>query len=257
MRLHVTLLTSLLVLMAVGAWAQGERTSNEIRRPGVTRNAADVKSKVFAGLTKTQRRAKLTYLWKKYHAHSYSPALVERWCAEHERYGIADLWYISFCNMAYASCLRPNMSCRGGGLWARGLCDCTQLNGSWRDFRDIGSTDLFNPHVSIRNHCIELAAKVRCGYDYWEALRAVFLPGSPNGGRSMQEQYRWSHYDGQYKPALAMYFREARRGYAHVQPHPAWAINKPEENETWRTTSTGVPPAVIASSVSPSSAPPQ
>lgn len=209
MRVIVTLL---LVVAATVAWG------NELRDPGeLTRNAAVIKGRIDVALTKTERRRKLTYLWKRYHAHSYSPQLVDRWCREHERYGIADLWYASFCNMSYASCLRPDMSCRGGGLWARGLCDCTQLNAPWSAFADLpGPRSLFNPHVSIRNHCIELSQKVRCGYDYWAALRAVFLPGAPNGSRAWAEQARWNRFDRQYQPALAMYFRERVKGYNRV-----------------------------------------
>ena len=243
-------------------WAVSGATSNEMVKPGVTRNDGVVKIKVeraaraFQHQQKlSERRQKLSRLWKKFYSHSYSPQIVEWWCSEHERYGIGDLWYASFCNMSYASGLNPRMSCRGGGLWARGLCDCTQLNGTRRDFADIGSTDLLDPRVSIRNHCIELSEKVRHGYRDWEALRAVFLPNSPNGRRAMQEQHRWEREADKFHAELAVHYRQTQ--IARHAGRPLRVADKlPHGRFGWRATNTGVPPVnIVSSAVLPSVGP--
>jgi len=158
-----------------------------------------------------ERRAKCRAVWAASAPWSYSPELADFFVADHERRGIGpECWY-SLCNARYSSGLRPKMSFRAGGMWARGLMDCTQLNGPRSAFRDLGTCDLFNPKVSIRNHCLEAAAfHAKTGREGWALQRKVFLPRSPDGRRAWAEVGKWRRVERRHLSYLAKWY--AKRG---------------------------------------------
>lgn len=149
------------------------------------------------------RRAKCAYLWQRVNPKSFDPKLVAFFCREYEQAGIGPEWWFAFANWVYASGLNPRMSCRDGKLWARGLADCTQRNGPVKAFADLGSTDLFNPFVSVRNDRLETERyHKQTGLEGWALRRKVFLPGTPRRwswaqaeARRMQEQRRWQRVE--------------------------------------------------------------
>jgi hypothetical protein len=153
------------------------------------------------------RRAKCAYLWARVAPWSYSKGLCGFFVNEHERIGLGSDWYYSFCNAAHASGLNPRMSFRKGGMWARGLMDCTQRNGPRSAFRDLGSCDLFKPKVSIRNHCLEMNSLHRQSRrEGWSLQRAVFLPRSPDGWRARREQRKWQAKDRAFRAIMADWY---------------------------------------------------
>ena len=158
------------------------------------------------------RRAKCAYLWARVAPWSYSKGLCEFFVSEHEHIGLSADWYYSFCNAAHASGLNPRMSCRKGTMWARGLMDCTQRNGPYSAFRDLGSCDLFKPRVSIRNHCLEMnSLHTRSGREGWDLQRMVFLPRSPDGWRARKEERKWHAKDRTFRAIIADWYKDRGR----------------------------------------------
>jgi hypothetical protein len=159
------------------------------------------------------RIAKAALVWRASAPWSFSPALAERLCSEHERYGIAADWWYSLANARYASGLNPRMSYRAGGMWARGLMDCTQRNAPPSAFADLGSADLFNPHVSIRNHCIEAGQyHQRTGRQGWALQRMVFLPSRPDCQRAWAEERKWRRVECTHLRILAQGYATGKLG---------------------------------------------
>jgi len=96
-------------------------------------------------------------------------------------------------------------------MWARGLMDCTQRNGPRRRFRDLGTCDLFDARVSIRNHCLEASNLHReTGREGYSLLRAVFKPSKPDGKRARREELKWQRVEKQHLTILQSWY--AKRG---------------------------------------------
>jgi hypothetical protein len=176
------------------------------------------------GLTAEQRlrREKCDYLWRRLYPWSYHPELVDFFCGEHERVGLPEMWWHSLVYGASGSEMRPSMVCRGGGMVSRGLMDCAwtfakdhrrRLEPLLGGGRAWGPEALHDPWVSIRCHVLELACYRRqTGRDTWSLLRQVFLPASPDGGRTRREQRRWLRIEGTHQRALSVLLaQQARR----------------------------------------------
>ena len=128
-------------------------------------------------------------LWQALAPWSYDPALCEFFVAEHRRRGIGKEWRYSFCYGFSGSGMVARMTYSAGGMTARGLMDCTELQIPRAEaLRRFGTTDLHNERLSIANHCAQAAAEGGTG---WQRMRRVFLPGSPEGARAYKEQRRW------------------------------------------------------------------
>jgi len=156
-----------------------------------------------------ERVAKCRAIWQASAPWSYSPELAEFFVTEHERQCVGDQWWWSLCNARYASGLNPRMSCRGGGMWSRGLMDCTQLNRPRSAFRDLGTANLFDARVSIRNHCFEAGDYHRwTGREGWSLLRMVFLPRSPDGRRARAEVPKWRRVERQHQRYLQSWYQK-------------------------------------------------
>ncbi len=159
-----------------------------------------------------QRREKCDYLWRKLYPWSYHPDLVDFFCGEHERAGLPEMWWESLVYGSSGSDMKPRMICRGGGMVSRGLMDCAwtfardhrgRLEPLLSGSRAWGPDALFNPWVSIRCHVLEMGYyRRKSGREGWSLLRQVFLPASPDGGRTMREQRRWRRIEAEHQEAL-------------------------------------------------------
>lgn len=183
-----------------------------------------IKVQSSGGLTGEQqlRREKCGHIWRTLYPWSYHPQLVDFFCGEHERAGLAEMWWESLVYGASGSELRPRMICRGGGMVSRGLMDC-----AWtfaKDYRarlapllgagpSWGPDALFDPWVSIRCHVLELVLyRQKSGRQGWSLLRQVFLPVSPDGSRTLREQRRWLRIEATHKREVsALLAAHARR----------------------------------------------
>ena len=105
---------------------------------------------------------------------------------------------------------------------SRGLMDCAwtfardyrgRLEPLLSGSRPWGPDALFDPWVSIRCHVLELACyRQKSGREGWSLLRQVFLPVSPDGGRTMREQRRWLRIEATHRRAVgALVAAQARR----------------------------------------------
>ena len=142
---------------------------------------------------KEARREKAAYLWRSVNPRSFNRPLSDFLCAEFERADMGDQWWFAFVNYVYASSLKPSMVCRGGGMVARGIADCTERHLS-RDtcLRRFGTTSLNDPYCGMAND-VEQARQLRCqtGREGWALRRSVFLPARPHSARAYQEERRW------------------------------------------------------------------
>jgi hypothetical protein len=129
--------------------------------------------------------------WQKLAPWSYSPELARFFVEEHRRCGLpAETWQYSFCYGMGGSEMRPGMVCRGGGMCAVGLMDCTEHTLPLAECRRrFNTVDLHDCYLSIANHCAQAATFK--GRDGWGLMRKVFLPSSPDGARAKCEQRRW------------------------------------------------------------------
>lgn len=205
--------------LAGGLWlalaAPAPAATEALKQPGLVKPtpALTLEDMAQRELTSTQqlRRLKCDYLWRKLYPWSYKPELVDFFCGEHERAGMAELWWQSLVYGASGSEMRPSMICIGGSMVSRGLMDCAwTFAGDYRQRLEPllsgapwGPQALFNPWVSIRCHVLELKYyRGKTGRDDWGLLRTVFLPASPDGGRCFREQRRWERIERRHSQAL-------------------------------------------------------
>lgn len=164
---------------------------------------------VYAGLAQ-ERRSKCAYLWRHENPRSFNRSLSDFLCAEFERADMGDQWFYAFCNYVYASSLKPNMVCRGGGMVARGIADCTEHHLSRQVcLSRFGTYSLHDPYCGIAND-VEQARQLRCqtGREGWALRRAVFLPRRSDGARARQEERRWRGVSKRLQKLLADGYRK-------------------------------------------------
>ncbi|NPV47568.1 MAG: hypothetical protein HPY69_11460 [Armatimonadetes bacterium] len=199
--------------------------------PGAAGQATTLRSS--DGLTAEQRlrREKCGHIWRTLYPWSYHSELVDFFCGEHERVGLAEMWWESLVYGASGSELRPRMVCRGGGMVSRGLMDCAwtfakdhrhRLEPLLGGGRSWGPDALLDPWVSIRCHVLELAHyRQKSGRQGWSLLRQVFLPVSPDGSRTLREQRRWLRIEATHQRAVgALLARQAKRQPTLVSARP-------------------------------------
>lgn len=150
---------------------------------------ASIVSPDAAGREKVLRRAKCAYLWQRVAPWSYSPEIVEHFCAEHERMGIGPEWLASLTygmanfgltigKRAPGLCYGP-MDVKWGGYARRAGCRRPDDLRDWRR--------------NITAHCLEARVGVGKGYRGQALCRYIMYPARPHdwgGGRFRQTWQR-------------------------------------------------------------------
>jgi hypothetical protein len=161
-----------------------------------------------------QRREKCAYLWQRVAPWSYSPEIIEHFCAQHGRLGIGPEWFASFC-YGYAN-FGLTIGKRAPGL-CYGPMDVKWGGSHSRRAGARRPEDLRNWRLNITAHCLEAQEGVRRGHEGLALCRWIMYPARPHD---------WG--GGKFRKTWARMNKLLSQGYAAGKLSPTQAATSGE-----------------------------